>query len=442
MTDYSLWEVILNGDSPIPTRVVDGVVQPIAPTTAEQRLAKKNELKERGTLLMAFLDKHQLKFNIHKDAKSLMEAIEKRFGGNKETKKPTRNSRRITLLRRYQSEILEKFALRVENSHWRNKVDLEDQSLDDLFNNLKIYQAEVKSSSSTSHNTQNIAFVSSQNTNSTNESVSAVASVSAASTKPPASILPNVDNLSNAVIYSFFASQSNSPQLDNDDLKQIDADDLEEMDHKWQMAMLTMRARRFLQRTRRNLGANGTTSIRFDMSKVECYNCRRRGHFARECRSRRDARNKDTQRRNVLVETSTSNALVSLCLESVEARLVVYQHNENVFEEDIKLLKLDVMLRDNALVELRNKFKATKKERDELKHTLEKFQTSLRNLSKLLESQITDKTGLGYDNQVPDDNHVLLRVLIENNMYNVDLKNIVPSGDLTCLFAKATLDES
>nr|GEY96387.1 ribonuclease H-like domain-containing protein [Tanacetum cinerariifolium] len=87
MIDYSLWEVILNGDSLVPTRVIEGVVQPVAPTTAEQRLARKNKLKARGTLLMALLDKHQLKFNIHKDAKTLMEAIEKRFGGNKETKK-------------------------------------------------------------------------------------------------------------------------------------------------------------------------------------------------------------------------------------------------------------------------------------------------------------------------------------------------------------------
>nr|GFC75865.1 hypothetical protein [Tanacetum cinerariifolium] len=77
MTDYSLREVILNGDSLTPTRIVDGVVQVIAPTTVEQRLAKKNELKARGTLLMALPDKHQLKFNIHKDDKSLMEAIEK-----------------------------------------------------------------------------------------------------------------------------------------------------------------------------------------------------------------------------------------------------------------------------------------------------------------------------------------------------------------------------
>nr|GEU57702.1 ribonuclease H-like domain-containing protein [Tanacetum cinerariifolium] len=261
---------------------------PVAPTTAEQRLARKNELKVRGTLLMALPDKHQLKFNIYKDAKSLMEAIEQRFGGNRETKKVQK-----TLLNQYQLEILGK-SLSQEDINlkflrslptewrtytliWRNKTDLEDQSLDDLFNKLEIYEAEVKSSSSTNPTTQNIAFVSSQNTNSINESVSVVTSVSAASTKVPVFALPNVDNLSDA------------------------------------MAMLTIRARRFLQRTKRNLGANGTTSIGFDMSKVKCYNYHMRGNFARECRSPRDTRNKDTQRRNILVETSTSNALVSQC---------------------------------------------------------------------------------------------------------------------------------
>nr|GEX73816.1 MAK10-like protein [Tanacetum cinerariifolium] len=85
--DLDLVEVILNGDSPAPTRVIDGVLQPVAPTTVEQRLARKNELKARGTLLMALPDKRQLKFNTHKDAKTLMEAIEKMFGGNTETKK-------------------------------------------------------------------------------------------------------------------------------------------------------------------------------------------------------------------------------------------------------------------------------------------------------------------------------------------------------------------
>nr|GEX80271.1 ribonuclease H-like domain-containing protein [Tanacetum cinerariifolium] len=278
MTDYSLWEVILNGDSPTLTKVVDGVVQLIAPTTAEQRLAKKIELKAKGTLLMALPVKHQLKFNIHKYAKSLMEAIEKRFGGNKETKKVQK-----TLLKQHYENF---------NGSSSESLDPIHDRLQKLISQLEIYEAEVKISSSTSHTTQNIAFVSSQNTDSTNESVSAVPSVSAASPKPSASILPN---------------------LDNDDLKQIDADDLEEIDLKWQMAMLTMRARRFLQRTGRNLGANGTTSIGFDMSKVECYNCHIRGYFARECRSPKDTRNKDTQRRNIPVEISTFIALVSQC---------------------------------------------------------------------------------------------------------------------------------
>nr|GFA52163.1 zinc finger, CCHC-type [Tanacetum cinerariifolium] len=112
---------------------------------------------------------------------------------------------------------------------WRNKADLEEQSLDDLFNSLKIYEAEVKHSS-TSTTTQNLTFVSSSNTDSTTDSVSAAASVSAVCAKLLVSSLLNVDSLSNAVIYSFFASQSSSPQLDNKDLKQIDVDDLEEMD--------------------------------------------------------------------------------------------------------------------------------------------------------------------------------------------------------------------
>nr|GEZ22475.1 hypothetical protein [Tanacetum cinerariifolium] len=351
MTDYSLWEVILNGDSPVPTRLVEGVAQPVAPTTVEQKLARKNELKARGTLLMALPDKHQLKFNSHKDSKSLMEAIEKRFGGNTETKKFQK-----TLLKQQfenffgsSSKGLDQIHDRLQNlvsqleihglslsqedvnlkflrslpsewkTHtliWRNKTDLEDKSLDDLFNSLKIYELEVKHSSSLGTDSQNLAFVSSTPADSTNDSVSAAVNVSAVGTKLSASTLPSVDSLSNAVIYSFFASQSSSPQLDNEDLKQIDADDLEEIDLKWQMAMLTMRARKFFQKTGRNLGVNGPTSMGFDMAKVECYNCHRKGHFARECRSPKDSRRTtvaEPQRRSVPVETSTSNALVFQC---------------------------------------------------------------------------------------------------------------------------------
>nr|GEU82683.1 reverse transcriptase domain-containing protein [Tanacetum cinerariifolium] len=286
MTDYSLWEVILNGNSHIPTKVIKGVVQPVAPTAAEQRLARKNELKAHGTILIALLDKHRLKFNIHKDAKTLMEVIEKRFSGNKETKKVQK-----TLLKQ----------------QYENFTGSSSETLRSMRLRLKVLPLLA---------TQNIAFVSSQNTDSTNESVSAVASVSAASAKVHVFALPNVDTLSNVVIYSLFASQSNNPQLDNDDLKQIDVDDLEEIDLKWQMAMLSVRVRRFLQRTGRNLGANGTTLMGFDMSKVECYNYHGKGHFARECRSPKDTRRNvlvETQRRNVPMETSTYNALILQC---------------------------------------------------------------------------------------------------------------------------------
>nr|GEU28906.1 hypothetical protein [Tanacetum cinerariifolium] len=306
--------------------------------TVMYKLARKNELKARGTLLMALSDKHRLKFNIHKDAKTLMEVIEKRFGGNKETKKVQK-----TLLKQ-----------QYENFTGSN---LEDQSLDDLFNSLKIYEAEVKSSSTASPTTQNIDFLSSQNTDSTNESVSAAASVSTASIKVLVYALPNADTLSDVVIYSFFASQSNISQLNNDDLKQIDADDIEEMDLKWQMAMLTMRARRFLQRTEMNFGENRTTSIRVDMSK-----CDGVGSYDWSFQAE---------------EEPTNYALMAFTSSSSSSS--------------------DNELRDNALVDLKKKFKKAEQERDELKLKLDKFQTSSKNLSQPSESDVSMHASPVYD---------------------------------------------
>nr|GEU85664.1 hypothetical protein [Tanacetum cinerariifolium] len=219
----------MNRDSPVPTRVSKGVLQPVALITAEQKLARKNKLKAHGTSLMALPDKHQLKFNSHKDAKTLMEAIEKRFRGNTETKKVQK-----TLLKQ----------------QYENFTGSNLESLDQIHDRL-----------------QKLV-------------ISVAASVSVVCAKMHVSSLPNVDSLSNA------------------------------------MAMLTMRARRFLQKTGRNLRANGPTSMGFDMSKAECYNCYKKGHFARECRSLNDSRRTgvvEPQRRTVPVETSTSNALVSQC---------------------------------------------------------------------------------------------------------------------------------
>nr|GEY78091.1 putative ribonuclease H-like domain-containing protein [Tanacetum cinerariifolium] len=318
---------------------------------------------------------------------------------------------------------------------WRNKTDLEDNSLDDLFNSLKICESEVKHSSSLGTDSQNLSFISFTLVDSTNDSVSAAVNVSAVGAKLFASSLLN-------------------------------------------MAMLTMRARKFLQKTGRNLGVNGPTSMGFDMEKVECYNCHRKGHFARECRSPKDSRRTavaEPQKRSVPVETSTSNALVSQCdgagscdwsyqaeeepinftlmafsssssnsssdcevltctkacskaysqlqtqydtlteqfrksqfdvmsyqtgLESVEARLLVYTQNESVLEENIKLLNIEVQLRDTALATLRQKLETTEKERDDLNMKLEKFQSSSKWLTDLLASQTSDKAGLGYNSKV------------------------------------------
>ncbi|GJR96417.1 putative ribonuclease H-like domain-containing protein [Tanacetum coccineum] len=494
MTDYSLWEIILNGDTPAPTITVEGQEQVMTQIPVDLRVIRRNELKARGTLLMALPDKHQLKFNIHKDAKSLMEAIEKRFGGNKETKKV----QKTLLKQQYEnfngssSEDLDQIHDRLQKlisqlevhgeSISQEDPDLETLSLDDLFNNLKIYEAKVKGSSSSCLNTQNIAFVSSNGTSSTNEPVNVAHGINAGSTQDHGSTLPKINSLSDDVICSFFANQSNIPQLDNEDLKQIDQDDLEGMDLHWQLDMLTMRARRYLNKTGRNLSLNAGDTIRFDKSKVECYNCNRKGHFARECRApkNQENRNRDPVRRTVPVEGTTSNALVSQvdgmgydwsdqaeelptnfalmafsssgsssskssdsevtnctqdCLKtyntlkehydklvienrkflvdmasykyalgSVKERLEVHKKNEIIYEDKIKVLNEHVQIRDNVLAQFRQRFETAEKERDELKLKLDKFQSSSKNLSNLLESQVSanNKTGLGFDNHVGD----------------------------------------
>ncbi|GJW32625.1 ribonuclease H-like domain-containing protein [Tanacetum coccineum] len=198
----------------------------------------------------------------------------------------------------------------------RNKAGIDDLDIYDLYNNLKVFEADIKCSSGSSLNSQNVAFLSAEDTNSINE-VNTANGVSTAAghiiSRGHASSFIFLDDL----MFSFFANQSNSPQLDDEDLKQIDHDDLEEMDLKWQVVMLSMRVKRFYKNTGRKLIFNGKDLVGFDKTKVECFNCHRRGHFARECRATRNQGNRngdagyrsmDNTRRTVPVETS--NALV------------------------------------------------------------------------------------------------------------------------------------
>ncbi|GKE09604.1 plastid delta12-fatty acid acetylenase, partial [Tanacetum coccineum] len=133
----------------------------------------------------------------------------------------------------------------------------------------------------------------------TNEAVNTTHGVSAASTQVSAANSTYVDNLNDVVICAFFSSQPNNPQHANKDLQQLHPYDLEEIDLRWQMAMLTMRAKRFLKITGRKLTVNGNETFGFDKSKVKCYNCHKRRHFARECRAPRnqDYMNRESSKR-------------------------------------------------------------------------------------------------------------------------------------------------
>ncbi|GJV22040.1 putative ribonuclease H-like domain-containing protein [Tanacetum coccineum] len=506
MIDYALLEVIENGATLPKTTVMDGVEKVMPITSAKDKAQRRLEVKARSTLMMGIPNEHQLKFNSIKDAKLLLEAVERRFGGNAATKKTQRNLLKLQYenFTAPSSELLDQTFDRLQNLvsqlelldeklsqedvnqkllrslspkwniHavvWRNKAELETMSIDDLYNNLKVYEPEVKGMSS---------------------SIDTAYST-------------NIDNLSDAVICSFFASQPNSPQLAHEDLQQIYPDDVEEMDLRWQMAMLTMRARSFLKNRGRKLTVNSNETIGFDKSKVECYNCHKRGHFTRVCRAPRnqDNKNKESSRRSVPVETSTSTALVSYDvlvpppyrgnfmpptpdlsftgLDEFVNKPVV----ENIkSDEEVSKGNPQMDLQDQGVIdsgcsrhmtwnmsyltnyeEIDGGYVAfggnPKGGKITGKCTIKTGNLDFKNVYFVRElkfnlfsvSQMCDKKNSVLFNDIEcivlspnfkliDESQVLLRVPRKNNMYSVDLKNIVPKGGLTCLFAKATSDES
>ncbi|GJW49064.1 putative ribonuclease H-like domain-containing protein [Tanacetum coccineum] len=394
MIDYALWEVIENGATLPKTQVVEGVTTVMPITSAEDKAQRRLE-----------------------DAKLLLEAVEKRFGGNAATKK----TQRIRLKQQYEnfnapsSEMLDQTFDRLQklvsqlelldekisqedvnqkllrslspewNTHavvWRNKAELETMSMDDLYNNLQVYKPEVKGMSSSSSSIQNMAFVSSSNNNtsSSNEAVNAAHRVTTACTQVNTSYSINIDNLSNAVICSF---------------------------HSFALTV------------------NDNETSGFDMSKVECYNCHKREHFVRECKAPRnqDNKNKESSRRSVpsdqaeegpnyalmAYSSSSSDSEVSndsncskSCLESVEEKLEFYKKNESIYVEKINGLKWDIQVEEITIRELRKKLDIVQKEKDSIQFNVDKFESASKSLDKLIECQIVDncKKGLGY-NAVP-----------------------------------------
>ncbi|GJZ24630.1 ribonuclease H-like domain-containing protein [Tanacetum coccineum] len=229
------------------------------------------------------------------------------------------------------------------------------------------------------------------------------------------------------------------PHLDHEDLEQLDEFDLEEMDLKWQVAMISMRLKKFYKKTGRRLQFDAKEPVGFDKTKVECFNCHNTRHFARECRSkgnqesrRKDAENtgyraKDNGRRPGKQEEP--KALVTLDGEGVdwtghaedeqenfalmaynnsgldtevEAQLVAHQKNQLWYEEKIRFMKIDLDDKTNVLTYHKKLLAEAIKEKEELKTKLENFQSSSKGLSKLLNSQMStrDKSRLKYGNKI------------------------------------------
>nr|GEZ12026.1 ribonuclease H-like domain-containing protein [Tanacetum cinerariifolium] len=273
------------------------MIKALPSKTAEEVVATERERKAKTTLLMALPKDHLAKLHKIDDANEMWEAIKSRFGGNDESKK----MQKYLLKQQFEgyyvsaSEGLHKGYDRFKTL--LSQLEIHGASVSHKDANqkfLRLFERDVKgtTASSSSSNTQNVAFVSTDNTSSPND-VSTAYSVSSPSVLK--SQKEGSASYINEFIHSFFANQSSAPQLDCNDLEQINNDDLEEMDLKWQVAMISMRIKKFHKRTGRMLLFDTRDTVGFDKTKVECFNCYKIGHFARDCRAKW---NQDSRRRD------------------------------------------------------------------------------------------------------------------------------------------------
>ncbi|GJS70525.1 hypothetical protein Tco_0703366 [Tanacetum coccineum] len=296
-------EVIENGNSWVPIPVTtpsetgtSTATKMIVSSTIEEKTCKKNDVKARSLLLMTLPNEHQLTFDQYVDAQSMFAVIKARFGGNEATKK----TQKALLKQQYEnfsassSESLDSIFNRLQrlvsrlailgvvtppedlnvkflrslpsewDTHvvvWMNKPDFDTMGLDDLYNNFKIVEQKVKKSAGASNDDKNLAFVTTSGASSTNNINTVNPEVSTATTKVnTASTEICTASFSDATVYAFLSTQPKGSQLVHEDLEQLHDDDLEEMDLKWNMALLSMRARKFYQRTGRKIIIDGSNT--------------------------------------------------------------------------------------------------------------------------------------------------------------------------------------
>ncbi|GJY97709.1 hypothetical protein Tco_0514619, partial [Tanacetum coccineum] len=269
----------------------------------------------------------------------------------------------------------------------------------------------------------------------TNEANTVNVQVSTANTSVSThSTLDSTANLSDANVYAFLANQPNGSQLVHEDLKQIHEDDLEEIDLKWQLALLSMRERKYYQRTRKKITINGSHTAGYDKSKVECFNSHKMGNFTRECKVPRNQeskpRNQDSSRRTMNVEDTSSKAMVAIngagldwsFMEEKEVTTNIalmdfsdserfsicrrttclYKKNEVMFYDQISFLKRDASFKDSEIIALKSEIEKLNKEKECNQIKIAKFENASKCLDKLTRNQISNNSrkGVGY-NVVP-----------------------------------------
>ncbi|GJZ89081.1 ribonuclease H-like domain-containing protein [Tanacetum coccineum] len=291
--------VIQNGNSKkIISTGKDGVVRILSPVSAVEIHVVEKERKARTILLMAIPKEHMRRFHGMDDAKDIWEAIRTSSEGLE--KRYDRFQQLLSQLEAHGAEVSTKDAnhkfLRSLPPAWSNlamtmrtKPDVDTLSIDDLYNNLRVLEQELTSTSKSSASAQNVAFVSHSKSN-TNKVKSG--HIGAYSTYTPSTSSNNIPErevpagFADEVIYSLFAKQSEDLDLLHEDLEQIDDMDIEEMDINWQIAMIAIRMKKFYKKTGRRVRIDGNKPVGFDKKKLECFKCHNTGHFARECPSK------------------------------------------------------------------------------------------------------------------------------------------------------------
>ncbi|GJX08289.1 putative ribonuclease H-like domain-containing protein [Tanacetum coccineum] len=208
------------------------------------------------------------------------------------------------------------------NTHvivWMNKTNIETMSIDDLYNNFKIIEHDVNKSVGASSGAQNLAFMTAPSTSNTNDVNTANHAYEVSTVKPNINTACpqfSTANFSDNTVYAFMVENPNGSNLLQQDLDQIHEDDLEVMDLKWQLSLLSVRAKRYFQRTGKKIFINANDTPGYDKSKVECFNYHKMGHFARECRAPRNKEGQfkyqDNTRKQGNNEDASSKAMLAI----------------------------------------------------------------------------------------------------------------------------------